>query len=93
MKLFKNIGKRLGKAWSYINGRKRNIGVAMFLVGMGLETFGVMPDNQAEYIQALGGAIGGFGWAHSLMKDKKTVDVVNKTINNAKSVIKKKQDE
>lgn len=84
-KLFKNIGKGINNTWGYINGRKRNIGVAMFLVGMGLETFGIMPDNKAEFIQAVGGAIGGFGWAHSLLKDEKTVSVVNKVINNAKA--------
>ena len=78
MKFLKNI-------WKLLSGRKRNIGVAVFLIGMGLEQFKIIPEGQAEFIQTVGGAVGGFGWMHSISKDKKAMDKINKTINIAKA--------
>jgi len=72
---------RIKKLWTTINGRKRNIGIFILLVGMGLKAFDLTTEEVGEFIKTLGIAIGGLGWGHSVLKDKKTTGLIKNKLN------------
>lgn len=58
------------KLWDWFSGKKTNIGMAIMLLAQGVQVFapGLVPGAQLEYIQLVGGFIGGFGLAHKGVK-------------------------
>lgn len=76
--------KLLKQVWSFLNGKKRNIGIAMMIAGTGSKVFGLLPNDQAEFVTAVGGAVAGFGWAHSVVKDEKSMKTINSALNKVK---------
>ena len=85
-KLFKNIGKGIGKAFNYINGHKTTIGSTLTSIVLIADGVWDLKPTLMTGLLGLSGVIFGGGVIHKV--DKKT-NVINKTIEK----LKKKQDE
>ena len=86
MKLFKNIGKGISKAFNYINGHKTTIGSTLTSIVLIADGVWDLKPTLMTGLLGLSGVIFGGGVLHKV--DKKT-NVINKTIEK----LKKKQDE
>jgi len=68
------------KVWNPLNGKKRDMGIILWLAGKGLEAF--FPDllnlSQTEFLQTIGMILMGVGEAHSLAKKNITKKLLNK---------------
>jgi len=64
--------KKLKQLWEFLNGKKTNIGMAIVLIAQGIQVFtpNLLPTEQIDFIQMVGGLIGGFGLAHKGAKTK-----------------------
>lgn len=67
------------KLWNWLKGKKTNIGMVIMLVAQGVQVFApnVLPANQIDYIQMLGGLIGGVGLAHKGVKTSMVKNIVS----------------
>ncbi|MFW5831266.1 MAG: hypothetical protein ACOCVA_03385 [Prolixibacteraceae bacterium] len=79
--------KKLKQLWEYLNGKKTNIGMAIMLTAQAIQVFtpGLMPAEQLDFIQMIGGLIGGFGLAHKGTKSQTVQNLMH-----TKTKLKKK---
>jgi len=76
----KNVLEWIKEKYKQLEGKKRNIGILIYLVGLGLEAFfpELMTEEQTLFIQATGGVIGGYGWVDSLARSRQGQEFIKK---------------